>query len=195
MWKTRCTSRQGYSKYIPGINCGSPQRIDIHEITNGGRVTRGNATQTIILLHHIRHVHSRQRVISPIETNTGQWHHKGLPHVKSRRVRNRVGIFKLVSGHEATVHRTGYGGEGVGGAGGVFGGDGFSNAVDTGAGYGDFEEERGGEDVVLDVWVGDVDRVGGEEGDGVDLEEGGDLGDLEGGGKGVAEDGGAGVGG
>lgn len=48
--------------------------------------------------------------------------------------------------------------------------------------------------MVLDVRVGDVDGVDGEEGDGVDLEEGGDLRDLEVGVKGVAEEGGAGVG-
>lgn len=51
----------------------------------------------------------------PLKQTQGKkkWHHMGLPHVKNRRIRIRVGIFKSVSGHEAPVHRIGYGGEGV----------------------------------------------------------------------------------
>lgn len=58
-------------------------------------------------------------------------------------------------------------------------GDGFPNPVDAGAADGDFEEELGGEDVVFDIGVGNVDGVGGEDGDRVDLEEGGYFGDFE----------------
>ena len=57
--------------------------------------------------------------------------------------------------------------------------DGFANAVDARAGDGNFQEELGGEDVVLDVGVGDVDGVRGEERDGVDLEQRRHLGDFE----------------
>lgn len=59
------------------------------------------------------------------------------------------------------------------------GGDGLANAVDAGAGNGDLEEELGREDVVLDVGVGDVDGVGGEKRDRVDLEERRHFGDFE----------------
>lgn len=59
------------------------------------------------------------------------------------------------------------------------GGNGLANPVDTSAGDGNPEEELRREDVVLDVRVGNVDGVGGEDGDGVDVEEGADFGDFE----------------
>lgn len=53
--------------------------------------------------------------------------------------------------------------------------DGLANAVDARASERDFEEELGREDMVFDVWVRDVDGVGGEESNGVDLKKGCDF--------------------
>lgn len=72
--------------------------------------------------------------------------------------------------------------------------DGFANPVDAGAGDWDFEEELGGEDVVFNIGVGNVDGIGCEEGDRVDLEEGSDFGDFEVGVESVAEESVAGIG-
>lgn len=57
--------------------------------------------------------------------------------------------------------------------------NGFTNAIDARATEGDLEEEGRGEDVVFDTGDRDVDGIGSEEGDGVDLEEGGQLSNLE----------------
>lgn len=57
--------------------------------------------------------------------------------------------------------------------------DGFSDSVDTGTSDWEFEEELLGKDMVLDVWVRDIDGVREEYGDWVYLEERSDFCDFE----------------
>lgn len=67
--------------------------------------------------------------------------------------------------------------------------DRFANSIDAGTDDWDFEEELGRENVVFDVRIRNVDGIGGEKSNWVDLEERGHLGDLEVGVNGVAEQG------
>lgn len=73
-------------------------------------------------------------------------------------------------------------------------GNGFLNPIDAGTEDGDLEEELGREYVVFDVGVRDVDGVGGEDRNGINLEEGSNLGDFEVGVESVPEQGVAGIG-
>ena len=72
-------------------------------------------------------------------------------------------------------------------------GNGFSNPINTGTEHGDLEEEFGRKDVVFDVGVRDVDSVGSEDRNGVNLEEGSNLGDFQVGVESVSQQGIAGI--
>ena len=72
-------------------------------------------------------------------------------------------------------------------------GNGFSNPINTRTEDGDLEEELGRKDVVFDVGVRDVDGVGSEDRNGVNLEEGSNLGDFQVGVESVSQQGIAGI--
>lgn len=192
-WKIRCTSRQGNSKYISRIDRCTTHSINSHQIVNRSRINSRNPGQCVHRLHHIRHINGGQRIICPVETSTGERNHKGLTHIEKRRIRYGIRLPKLVSRNKTRVNGVGDCGQCVGRAGLVACGDGFADAVDTRASNGDFEEELGREDVVFNVWVRDVDGVGGEKRNGVDLEKGCDLGDFKVGVEAVTHHGVAGV--
>lgn len=183
----RSTSGYWNSEDITVVNSSTSHGINIHQIRESGEIPSSNGRQRINGANHIREVNRGERVIRTVEAGTRKRHNEVLSDVKDGRVVDGISLPELVGGDEAAVDGVCDGGEGVGGARLVVSGDGFPNAVDAGAGDGDFEEEARGEDVVLDVGVGDVDGVGGEKRDGVDLEERRYLRDFEVGVERVAE--------
>lgn len=168
--------------------------IDIHDIGDRRRVAGSDGSHSVTSLDNIREVDGGKVVVGGVEAGAGKGDEESLPDVEGRRVGNTVGLTDLVGRGKARENGVGDGGEGVGGAGLVAGGDGLADAVGAGAEGGDVEEEADGEDVVLNVGDRDVDRVGCEDRNGVGLEEGGHLGDLEVSVEGVAEESRAGVG-
>lgn len=73
-------------------------------------------------------------------------------------------------------------------------GNGFSNPIDTGTEDWDLDEELRRKDVVFDVGVRDINGVGCEDRNGVNLEKGSNLGDFQVGVESVSKQGVAGIG-
>nr|GMC51485.1 hypothetical protein Iba_chr01cCG6740 [Ipomoea batatas] len=196
---------------LSGGNCCGPEYIWIksntrksengvinsHEVSESGGIGGSNPGKSVDGADNVRHVNGREVVIGAVEAGTGE----GNPKVGSDIEDGRVGadgvgvsLLNLVGGDEAGVDSVGDEGERVGGAGLVVDEGGFEDPVDAGAGERDLEEEAGGEDVVLDVRIGNVDGVGREEGDWVGLEQRRHLGDFKVGVESVADERGASVG-
>lgn len=192
--KNKVCTWQWNSKNITSLDSSTSHSISIHQISKRSPIPSRNSRKRVHIFHNITQVNSRQRIIRAIKTGTRQRHKQINPNVQNIRVLYIISLPQLISRNQTRVDLVRNRGKRVRRASLVVGGNGLANPVDAGAGDGDPDKELRREDVVLDVRVGNVDGVGGEDGDGVDVEEGAHFGDFEVGVKSVAEQCAAGVG-